>query len=42
MRATTDLVLRAIDRRVFLQVVTGHGETEAQAERIITRMLVGD
>ena len=42
VKATSDLVLRAIDRRVFLQVVTGHGETAAQAERIITRMLVGD
>lgn len=42
VRATTDLVLRAIGRRVFLQVVTGHGETEAQADRIITRLLVGD
>ncbi len=40
--ATTDLVLRAIDRRVFLQVVTGHSETEAQADRMITRLLVGD
>jgi MFS family permease len=42
VRATTDLVLRAIDRRVFLQVVTGHSETEASADRAITRMLVGD
>ena len=42
MKATSDLVLRAIDRRVFLQVVTGHGETAAQADRIISRMLVGD
>jgi MFS family permease len=40
--ARTDLVLRAIDRRVFLQVVTGHSETEAHADRTITRMLVGD
>lgn len=40
--ATSDLVLRAIDRRVFLQVVTGHSETEAQADRMITRLLVGD
>lgn len=39
--ATTDLVLRTIDRRVFLAVVTGHEETEAQADRMITRMLVG-
>jgi MFS family permease len=42
VRATTDLVLRAIGRRVFLQVVTGHSETEAQADRLINRMLVGD
>jgi CRP-like cAMP-binding protein len=42
VRATSDLVLRAIGRRVFLQVVTGHDETEASAERAITRMLVGD
>jgi len=42
VRATTDLTLRAINRRVFLQVVTGHGETEAQADRMITRMLAGD
>lgn len=40
--ASTDLVLRAVGRRVFLQVVTGHGETAAQADRIISRMLVGD
>jgi MFS family permease len=40
--ASTDLVLRAVGRRVFLQVVTGHGETEAQADRIISRMLAGD
>ena len=39
--ATTDLVLRAIERRVFLAVVTGHEETEAEADRMITRMLVG-
>jgi MFS family permease len=39
--ATTDLVLRTIERRVFLAVVTGHEETEAQADRMITRMLVG-
>ena len=39
--AVTDLVLRTIDRKVFLAVVTGHEETEAQADRIITRMLVG-
>lgn len=40
--ATSDLVLRAIDRHVFLRVVTGHSETEAQADRMITRLLVGD
>lgn len=40
--ASTDLVLRAIGRRVFLQVVTGHSEAEANADRLITRMLVGD
>jgi hypothetical protein len=40
--ARTDLVLRAIDRRIFLQVVTGHSDTEATADRAITRMLVGD
>jgi MFS family permease len=39
--AATDLVLRAIDRRVFLLVVTGHSETEAQADRLVTRVLVG-
>jgi MFS family permease len=38
--ATTDLTLRAIGRRVFLEVVTGHSEAEAEADRIITRMLV--
>lgn len=42
VNARTDLVLRAIGRRVFLQVVTGHSETEAQADRAISRMLVGD
>lgn len=42
VRATTDLTLRAIGRRAFLQVVTGHNETEAQADRMITRLLVGD
>ncbi|MSO87551.1 MAG: MFS transporter [Acidimicrobiia bacterium] len=42
VRATSELVLRAIDRRVFLQVVTGHGETEAQADRMIARLLLGD
>jgi MFS family permease len=42
VRAATDLTLRAIDRRVFLQVVTGHSETQATADRAITRMLVGD
>jgi hypothetical protein len=42
VRATTDLVLRAIDRRVFLQVVTGHSEARANADRAISRMLVGD
>jgi MFS family permease len=42
VRAKTDLALRAIDRRAFLQVVTGHTETAAQADRMITRMLVGD
>lgn len=42
VRATTDLTLRAIGRRAFLQVVTGHHETQAQADRLITRMLVGD
>jgi len=40
--ATTDLVLRAIDRRVFLLVVTGHSETAATAEHAISRMLVAD
>lgn len=40
--AKSDLVLRAIERRVFLQVVTGHSETEASADRAITRLLVGD
>jgi MFS family permease len=39
--ATTDLVLRAIDRHVFLLVVTGHDETEAHADRMVTRILVG-
>ena len=39
--ATTDLVLRAIERRVFLAVVTGHDETEAHADRLVTRVLVG-
>ena len=39
--ATTDLVLRAIERRVFLAVVTGHHETEAHADRLVTRVLVG-
>jgi MFS family permease len=39
--ADTDLVLRAIDRRVFLLVVTGHAETEARAEHLVTRVLVG-
>ena len=39
--ASTDLVLRAIDRRVFLHVVTGHHETEAHADRLVTRILVG-
>ncbi|MFL6206320.1 MAG: MFS transporter [Acidimicrobiales bacterium] len=39
--ATTDLVLRAIERRVFLAVVTGHEETEAEADRMISRILVG-
>lgn len=42
VRAATDLVLRSIDRRLFLQVVTGHSETQAQADRMVTRMLVGD
>lgn len=42
VRAVTDLTLRAIGRRVFLQVVTGHSETQAEADRAITRMLVGD
>jgi MFS family permease len=42
VRATSDLVLRAIGRRLFLQVVTGHRETEASADRAISRMLVGD
>jgi MFS family permease len=42
VRAVTDLALRAIDRRVFLQVVTGHSETQATADRAIARMLVGD
>jgi len=42
VQAATDLVLRSIERRVFLQVVTGHSETEAQADRMISRMLVGD
>jgi hypothetical protein len=41
VRAQTDLVLRAIDRRTFLVVVTGHQEAEAEADRMITRMLVG-
>jgi MFS family permease len=41
VRAVTDLRLRAIDRRVFLAVVTGHEETEAHADRLITRVLVG-
>jgi MFS family permease len=41
VRAVSDLVLRAIDRRTFLAVVTGHEETEAKADRMITRMLVG-
>ena len=41
VRAKTELVLRAIDRRTFLGVVTGHEETEAQADRMITRMLAG-
>ena len=39
--ASTDLVLRAIERRVFLHVVTGHHETEAHADRLVTRVLVG-
>ncbi len=39
--AATDLVLRAIERRVFLAVVTGHHETEAHADRLVTRVLVG-
>jgi MFS family permease len=39
--AQTDLVLRAIERHVFLAVVTGHSETEAHADRMITRVLVG-
>jgi MFS family permease len=39
--ATTDLVLRAIERRIFLAVVTGHDETEAHADRLVTRVLVG-
>ncbi len=39
--ADTDLVLRAIDRRTFLGVITGHEEAEAQADRMITRMLTG-
>jgi CRP-like cAMP-binding protein len=38
--AVTDLTLRAIGRRVFLEVVTGHTEAEAEADRLITRMLV--
>ena len=41
MIAATDLVLRAIERRVFLAVVTGHHETEAHADRFVTRVLVG-
>lgn len=40
--AITDVTLRAIDRRVFLRVVTGHSETEASADRSISRLLVGD
>jgi len=41
VRAATDLRLRAIGRRVFLEVVTGHNEASAQADRMIDRMLVG-
>lgn len=40
--AATDLTLRAIGRSVFLRVVTGHSETEASADRSISRLLVGD
>jgi hypothetical protein len=42
VRAITDLRLRAVDRRVFLSVVTGHGEAASNADRLVSRMLVGD
>jgi MFS family permease len=40
--ATTDLELRAIDRRHFLAAVTGHAETWVRAERNAERTLVLD
>ncbi len=39
--ATSDLVLRAIDRRHFIPAVTGHSEANDQAEMTISRMLTG-
>ncbi len=39
--ATSDLVLRAIDRRHFIPAVTGHNEANDQAELTISRMLTG-
>jgi MFS family permease len=38
--ATTDLVLRAIDRGDFLPAVTGHGDAVEQAELVVTHLLV--
>jgi MFS family permease len=39
--AESDLVLRAVGRRVFLHVVTGHEEASAQADRLIFDMIGG-
>lgn len=40
--ATSDVVLRTVERRYFLAAVTGHGEAEAQADRVVAGMLAGD
>lgn len=40
--ATSDLVLRSVERRHFLAAVTGHGEAEAQADRVVAGILAGD
>jgi CRP-like cAMP-binding protein len=39
IRASTDLTLRAIDRRHFIPAVTGHAAASEQAELVVGRFL---